>query len=94
MDMESKETELTKLEREQHVAKGKRGAGRELEEGDLQHLTSFFKIEHSVWESSSSREIEVNMAGATKDMTVTTFVVLVENKIWKQGSRLASEWST
>ncbi len=29
------------------------------------------------------------MAGATKDMKVTTFVVLVENKVWKQGSRLA-----
>lgn len=92
--MESKETELTKLKREQRMAEGKRGAGRELDEGDLRHLTSFFKIEHSVWESSSSREIEVNMAGATKDMKVTTFVVLVENKVWKQGGRLASQWST
>lgn len=57
-------------------------------------MTSFLKTEHSVWESSSSREVEVNMAGATKDIKVTTFVVLVENKVWKQGSRLANKWST
>lgn len=50
-------------------------------------MTSFIKIE-----SSSFREIEVNMAGATKK--VTTFVVLVENKVWKPGSRLAGKWST
>lgn len=32
MFMESKKTELTKLRREQHVANGKSGTGRELEE--------------------------------------------------------------
>lgn len=65
------ETELTKPEKDKHMTKGKRGTGKELEEGDLQHLTS--SSEHSVWESSSFREVEVNMAGATKDMTITTF---------------------
>lgn len=39
LDMEGKLNKVTKLEWEQHVAKGKRG--RQLEEGDLQHLTSF-----------------------------------------------------
>ena len=37
------ETELTKLEGEQHTTKGQRGTGREHEEGDLQHLTSFLR---------------------------------------------------
>lgn len=42
--MESKKTELTSLERVQHMTTGIRGGGGggELEEGDLQYLTSFF----------------------------------------------------
>lgn len=58
----------------------------------------FLKTEHSVWGSSNSRKIKVNMAGATKDMEVLglqlSVVVVVENKVWKQGSRLASKCPT
>lgn len=41
--MLSKKTELTLLERDQHMTTGTRVRGEELEEGDLQYLTSFFK---------------------------------------------------
>lgn len=37
---------------------------------------------------------EVNVAGATKVMSIMTFVALVENKVWKQGWAFASRRST
>lgn len=72
--------------------------GREGEPKEVQHLTSLFKmwIKTLFGESSTFRETEVNMAGATKLRKVsgaTTFAVLGENKFWKQNS-LASDGST
>lgn len=51
------------------------------------------KTEHSVWESSSSRESKVRQV-LQRILILQYSIVLVENKVWKQGCGLASEWPT
>lgn len=78
--------------------RGREGQEESLEEEIYSIWHHLLKTEHSVQGSSNSRKIEVNMAGATKDMKVLglqlSVVVVVENKVWKQGSRLASKCPT
>lgn len=71
--------------------------GKEEQEESLKkniYIWHHFIRYHTVWESSISRTCEVNMAGSREGMGATTFVVLVQNKIYKQGRGFVSKWST